>query len=259
MPAAASEAMPSSLAGRRVLVTGASRGIGAEIAVVMGSRGAVVGVHYNRSAAEAAAVARKIVDAGGAAHLLQGDLYSPDVGTALVDQFVEAAGGIDVLVNNAGGVERYVHFLEMTDKDWDRALSFNATAPMRLAVSAFRRMSAAGFGRIINIGTTAVKYNGPNSIHYVAAKAAMESVSSALAREGAAKNVTVNTVRCGLIDTGMRESISGYSDEAYQKRLALVPVGRAGLPSEVAALVAFLASDEAAFITREIWAVAGGD
>lgn len=258
MQTALSEATRS-LAGRRVLVSGASRGIGAEIARAFGRCGSVVGVHFNKSQDDARVVAAEIEAAGGRAVLLQAQLLETGAAEDLVRRFVAEAGGIDVLVNNAGGVDRYVHFLEMTPEDWDRSFQLNAAVPTRLSIEAFRHMVAAGFGRIVNIGTTAVKYNGPNSVHYTAAKAAMESAAAALARDGAGKNVLVNTVRCGLIETGMRHTIDGYSDEAYRRRLALVPVGRAGQAGEVAGLVLFLASDAAAFVTRETWAVAGGD
>lgn len=248
-----------SLRGRRVLVTGASRGIGARIAEAFGYYGAVVGVHFNRSVEEAADVARAIERQGGTAVKLHADLHQPEARQSLVGEFVEAAGGIDVLVNNAGGLDRYVSFLNLSEEDWDAAMSLNAKVPFELSRDACRYMEPAGFGRIINISTTAIKFTGESSVHYTASKAAMETMAAAIAKWGASRNILVNTIRCGVIDTEMRHQIAGYSEDDFNARAGLVPVGRAGKSHEVAALATFLASDAAAFVTREIWSVAGGE
>lgn len=242
-----------------VLVTGASGGIGSAIASAFGQQRAIVGVHYNSSIKRAEALAEKIDRAGGKTVLLKADLLDVAQRDSLVANFIERAGRLDVLINNAGAVRRYLPFSDLQDDDWDHAFSINAKVPFKLATEAARHMEQHGGGRIINISTTAVKYAGVNSMHYTASKAALEMIGKTLAKWGASKNILVNTIRCGLIDSGMGASIAGYSKEAYQKRLSLVPVGRAGLPDEVAALALFLASQDACFITDQIWAVAGGD
>lgn len=247
------------LNGAGVLVTGASGGIGSAIALAFGQQGAIVGVHYNTKQKKAEALADNIERAGGRALLLQADLLDVSQRDCLVGDFFDKAGRLDVLVNNAGAASRYSPFSELEDQDWDHAFSLNAKAPFKLATEAARRMDQQGGGRIINISTTAVKYAGENSMHYTASKAALEMIGNTLAKWGALRNILVNTIRCGLIDSGMGDSLSGYSEEAYRKRLALIPVGRAGLPDEVAALALFLASADARFVTGEIWAVAGGD
>jgi len=248
-----------SLRGRRVLVTGSSRGIGARIAEAFGEYGAVVGVHYNRSAEQAAEVARAVERQGGTAVQLQADLRNRDARQSLVGKFVTATGGIDVLVNNAGGLDRYVSFMDLTEEDWDSAMELNAKVPFQLSVAACRHMAAAGFGRIINISTTAIKFTGENSAHYTASKAAMETMTATIAKWGTSRNILVNTIRCGVIDTGMRHQIAGYSEETFRARVKLVPLGRPGKVDEVAALATFLASDAAAFVTREVLTVAGGE
>ena len=245
--------------GTCVLVTGASGGIGSAIASAFGRQGAVVGVHYNTHLKNAEALADNIEQAGGRALLLKADLLDVFQRDSLVGNFVDNAGRLDILVNNAGAVTRYLPFSDLEDEDWDHAFSLNAKVPFKLATEAVRHMDQKGGGRIINISTTAVKYAGMNSMHYTASKAALEMIGNTLAKWGASRNILVNTIRCGLIDSGMSDSISGYSTEAYQKRLSLVPVGRAGLPEEVAALALFLASRDSRFVTGETWAVAGGD
>ncbi len=245
--------------GAGILVTGASGGIGSAIASAFGQQGAVVGVHYNNNLKRAEILAEKINQAGGRALLLKADLLDVAQRDNLVVNFIDMAGRLDVLINNAGAVGRYLHFSDLGDEDWDHAFSINAKAPFKLASEAARHMEQHGGGRIINISTTAVKYAGPNSMHYTASKAALEMIGNTLAKWGASRNILVNTIRCGLIDSGMGDSVDGYSKDAYQKRLALVPVGRAGLPDEVAALALFLASQDARFVTNQIWAVAGGD
>ena len=248
-----------SLRGRRVLVTGSSRGIGARIAEAFGEYGAVVGVHYNRSAEQAADVAWAVEENGGTAVVLQADLLQREARQSLVKKFVTAVGGIDVLVNNAGGLNRYASFMDLTEDDWDAAMDLHAKAPLQLSAAACRYMEAAGFGRIINISTTAIKYTGANSAHYTASKAAMETIASTIGKWGASRKILVNTIRCGVVETEMRHRIAGYSEEAYRSRVSLVPVGRPGTTDEVAALTTFLASDAGAFVTREIWTIAGGD
>ncbi|CAA7614495.1 SDR family NAD(P)-dependent oxidoreductase [Magnetospirillum sp. SS-4] len=249
-----------SLRGKRVLVTGTASGIGAAIARAFGRQGCLVGLHYRGEPDRIHPVRADIEAAGGRTILLSADLGEPAQVSRMGQDFLAAAGGIDVLVNNAGGVEDYVDFLDMTEESWTRTMAVNAQAPLWLIRAVWPSMTAAKAGRIINISSAAVGYGGSaRGIHYVAAKAALETMSKTLAKDGARHNILVNVVRPGLTDTGMHRKVAGYTDEQYAKRAALVPLGRAGRPEEVAAMVLHLASADGGFITGQIIAVSGGD
>jgi len=249
------------LAGRRALVTGASTGIGLAIAGALAAAGARVGLHHRRPASAMTEVLAKLPAAAGSPPLaLQGDLTDPSVPARLVADFVAQAGGLDILVNNAGGVYGYTDFRQLAAADWDATFALNVTAPMLLARAAWPQLQAAGGGRIVNISTAAVGYAGSaRSLHYVAAKAALEATTRTLAKEGAADGILVNAVRCGVIATDMHKRIDGYDEARWRERLKLVPLGRAGEPEEVANLVLLLAGPGGGFITGQIVGVTGGE
>lgn len=248
-----------SLAGKRVLVTGAGTGIGAATARMFGAAGAYVGVHYRQARDAAEAVASYIRDAGGRAHLIAGDLQKQSVRRTLVSDFVRVYGGVDVLVNNAGACYEYAHFTELDEESWDLTMALNAKTPFFLTREAFLDMKSRGNGRIINISSVSQKYGGARSLHYCASKAALDALTIGFAREGAQHNILVNSIRCGLIDTGMHRLVDGYSDEQFQQRLDKVPLKRAGSPDDIARMALFLAGESGNFITGEVFTVAGGD
>ncbi|MEK9945128.1 MAG: SDR family oxidoreductase [Alphaproteobacteria bacterium] len=240
------------LAGLRVLVTGARGGIGHAIAEHFLAGGAIVGAHHRSDA--------PTFDAGEPAMTIKADLCDHAARRAVVAQFVAETGGIDVLVNNAGAVPSYAPFSKIDDSVLAETFEINALAPFRLIGEAWPHMTAQGHGRIINIGTAAVKYGGsPSGVHYVAAKGALDAMTVAFAKAGAANGLRVNAVRCGVVNSGMHLNVPGYTDARFAKRAAQVPVGRAGRTEEVAALVAFLASPEADYITGQLIDIAGGD
>jgi 3-oxoacyl-[acyl-carrier protein] reductase len=250
--------MFGALKDKRVLVTGASSGIGAAIAKLFGSHSAKVGVHFNSNIDGAERVAETIRNGPGNAESFQGDLLEESVRRGLVGRFISRFGGIDVLVNNAGYFS-YKHFLDLDEADWDKLIALYIKAPFTLMQKAFLDMRDRRWGRIINISTVGLKYGGTHNMNYSAPKAAMEAMLLGFAREGAPCNVLVNTVRCGLIDTPMREKVPDYGEERFRERARKVPLGRAGKPIDVARMVVYLASSGGDFITGQTFAVSGGD
>lgn len=242
------------LDGKRALVTGASGGIGREIAKLFALEGAVVGVHYNRDAASAKRVVREIEALGGKAELLQADLSKPAACRTLVRRFARKAG-LDVLVNNAGAVAGYGDYSKLSESDWDATFAVNARAPFTLSKEALALMRRDG--RIINVSSVSAKYGGSaNTLHYGASKAALESLTVGLARLAAKRGILVNALRPGFIDTDVHKAL-GRAD--VERRIAMIPLGRAGKPEEVAQAALFLASDAASYVTGQILSVAGGD
>jgi len=245
------------LKGKRILVTGASSGIGACIADLFGSYGAVVGVHYRGNEKGATDIVNNIKKQGGKAEAFQGDLLDASVGEKLIESFVSAFGRIDILVNNAGGVYGAEHFLEIDEEAWDNTFALNVKTPFFLAKKAFSFMTQQGGGKIINISSISAKYGGsPETLHYGAAKAALDSLTVGLARAGAQYNILVNSVRGGFVDTPFHKKI-GRSN--LEDRIKLIPLKRAGQPIDIARMVLFLASSAGDYITGEIFTVAGGD
>ncbi|MHB8972897.1 MAG: SDR family NAD(P)-dependent oxidoreductase [Pirellulaceae bacterium] len=252
--------MFESLQGKKALVTGASTGIGACIAELLATYGTHVGVHYLRNKEQADAIAEKVRVLSGWGRTFQGDLLDTTVQQRLVTDFVDACGGIDILINNAGGIYDYVHFSELPASSWDNTFSLNVKAPFFLMQQAFSFMKNNGQGRIINITTVSAKYGGsPYNLHYVASKAALDSLTKGLARAGAQHNILVNSIRCGLIKTPMQDKIPAYTAEKLQQRITLVPLQRAGTPQDIARMALHLASECGDYITGQLYAVSGGD
>lgn len=247
----------ASLAGKRILVTGASSGIGAETALHIAAHGGVVGVHYHRHGDAAESIVARIRRSGGVAVALCADLLDRDSTRGLVARSVEALGGLDGLVNNAGGILPPRHLADIEDADWDRTFELNAHAPFVLAQGAFAHMLGHGGGRIVNISSIGVKFGGSGtSLHYSAAKAALEAVTLGLGKAGAPHGILVNAVRPGVIATPFH---ANTPHDALERRIALIPLKRAGTPEDVASLIVYLLSPAAAFITGQVLAVSGGE
>ncbi|MDB5665317.1 3-oxoacyl-[acyl-carrier-protein] reductase [Cypionkella sp.] len=238
------------LTGKTALITGASGGIGGEIARALYAAGATVGLSGTRLEPLQALAA----ELGDRAHVLPCNLSDLAAADELVKQATAAMGSVDILVNNAG-ITRDNLFMRMSDDEWQAVIDVNLTATFRLMRGALRGMMKARWGRIINI-TSVVGHSGnPGQANYAATKAGVLAASKSLAQEVASRNITVNCVAPGLIETPMTEKLN---DEQRTKILVGVPAGRMGKPQEVAAGVLYLASQEAAYITGTTLHINGG-
>jgi 3-oxoacyl-[acyl-carrier protein] reductase len=238
------------LTGKSALVTGATGGIGGAIARALHARGATTAVSGTR---------RDVLDQlaaelGERVHALPCNLADKDDVETLVPRAEEAMGGLDILVNNAG-VTRDNIFVRLSDEAWDEVIAVNLTAGFRLARTAVRGMMRRRYGRIIGITSVVGVTGNAGQGNYAAAKAGMIGMSKALAREVASRNVTVNCVAPGFIETAMTAGLNQKQREAL---LAAVPAGRLGTTADVAAAVVFLASAEAAYVTGQTLHVNGG-
>ena len=248
--------LPSSLSlgGRVALVTGASRGIGHSIALELAERGAAVAANYNQSAVSAEQVVAQIREKGGQAVAIQADVSNNQEAQTLIKTTIETLGGLDILVNNAG-ITRDNLIMMMSEGDWDLVLDVNLKSTFNCSKAAVRHMMRKRYGRIINITSVAGQMGNPGQTNYSASKAGQMGFTKALAREVASRNITVNAIAAGYIDT---EIWAKVSEEARHAVLSLIPLGRKGDPQEIAFAVAFLASDQAAYITGQILGVDGG-
>ena len=236
---------------KHVLVTGSSRGIGAEIARSLASSARHIWVHYRHGKAAAQGVVDDIEGRGFHASLLSFDVSNRSASKAVLEKFVEEYGGFDIIVNNAG-ITRDAPFPGMTDEQWDDVLQtclgafYNVNRPLIMPMIRKR------WGRIVNMASVAALHGNRGQSNYAAAKAGVIAASQSLAKEVASRGITVNAVAPGFIDTEMTEHI------AQEHVKQVVPMGRAGRTEEVAAAVKFLCSDAASYITGEVINVSGG-
>jgi len=239
---------------RRVaLVTGASRGIGQAIAIALGEAGYVV-AGTATTAQGAAAISASLSSAG-----CQGSGYTLDVNNPLqVDAALTAVqqqwGEISILVNNAG-VTRDNLLMRMKDAEWDSLIATNLSSVYRMSKAVTRSMMKARFGRIINVTSVVASMGNAGQSNYAASKAGVEGFSRSLARELGSRNITVNCVAPGFIDTDMTRSVSASQKANLMEH---IPLGRLGLVSDVAGAVLYLASDQAAYVTGSTLHVNGG-
>jgi 3-oxoacyl-[acyl-carrier protein] reductase len=240
------------MTGRVALVTGASRGIGRAIATGLAEAGATVVAAARGD--HAAGTVEAIRAAGGSAEVLSLDVTDTAAIDAAVKGIVERLGRLDVLVNNAG-ITRDTLLLRMKREDWDAVLQTNLTAAFACAQAAVKPMIKQRSGRIINITSVVGQSGNAGQVNYAASKAGLIGFTKALAQEVASRNVTVNAVAPGLIDTDMTRAIAGGAHEEWA---AKIPLARLGTPEDVASAVRFLASDEASYITGHVLAVNGG-
>ena len=238
------------LTGKSALVTGATGGIGAAIARALHAQGARVALTGRREAGLAALAA----ELGERAFVAPADLSDPAAPAALVEAVEGAFGSLDILVNNAG-LTRDGLALRMGDKDWADVIEVDLTAPFRLARASLRGMMRRRSGRIVSIASIVGVTGNAGQANYAAAKAGLIGMSKALAQEVAPRGVTVNVVAPGFVRTAMTDALNDAQKAALMGR---IPLGRMGAVEDVAAAVAYLASDEAAWVTGVTLHVNGG-
>ncbi|WP_171130089.1 MULTISPECIES: 3-oxoacyl-[acyl-carrier-protein] reductase [unclassified Ruegeria] len=238
------------LTGKNALVTGASGGIGGDIARALHGAGATVGLSGTR-VEPLQALADEL---GERAHVLPCNLSDAEAVEALPKQAIEAMGSVDILVNNAG-ITRDNLFMRMSDEDWQSVINVNLTSTMKLCKGVMRGMMKARWGRIINISSVVGATGNPGQANYAASKAGMVGMTKSLAYEVASRGITANAVAPGFITTAMTDKLT---DDQKAGILGQVPAGRMGDPGEIAAAVLYLASPEAGYVTGTTLHVNGG-
>lgn len=235
---------------KTALVTGATGGIGDAIARTLHAQGAQVVISGTRAERLEALAA----DLGENCHIAAADLSDPAAPDALVAAVAEAAGGVDILVNNAG-LTRDNLAMRMKDEEWQQVLDVNLSAAFRLSRACLRAMMKARWGRIMTITSVVGATGNPGQANYAASKAGLTGMTKALAQEVASRGIAVNCIAPGFIETPMTDALS---DDQKASLLERIPSGRLGTPDDVAACTAFLASDEAAYVTGQTVHVNGG-
>jgi len=236
------------------LVTGASRGIGKAIAIALAQAGAkVIGTATSEQGAEAISAYLNAINPN-AGKGVAFDVTDVARCSSLVEEIQKEFGSLSILVNNAGITQDQLA-MRMKEDEWDKVISTNLSAVGRLSRAVLRGMMKAKHGRIINITSVVGSAGNPGQMNYAAAKAGVAGMSRALAREIGSRNITVNCVAPGFIDTDMTKVLP---EEQKQQLMSKIPLGRLGAPEEIASVVAFLASDAAAYVTGETIHVNGG-
>ena len=243
-----------SMTGKNALVTGGSRGIGRAVCLELARRGANVAFSYAGNTAAAEDTLAQLQAMGVKAIALQGDVADAQAVKALVDAVVKELGGLDILVNNAG-ITRDGLAMTLKEEDFDRVVETNLKGAFLCMKAAVRPMMRARYGRIVNLTSVVALRGNPGQINYCASKAGLIGMTKSLAREVGSRGITVNAVAPGYIQTDMT---AGMADAAREAMLASIPLNRPGRPEDVARAVAFLAGDEADYITGQVLCVDGG-
>lgn len=239
---------------RVAVVTGGSRGIGRAVALELARRGATVVVNYRGNQDAANEVVKAIENDGGKAKAAQADVSDFAQAEGLIRDTMDSFGKIDILVNNAG-TTRDMLIMMMPESDWDTVITTNLKSAFNMSKAAVKQMMRKRYGRIINMSSVAGIAGNAGQTNYSASKAGLIGLTKSLAREVASRNITVNAVAPGFIPT---ELTAVVPEDIKEASLKTIPLGRWGTPEEVAHAVAFLASDEAGYITGHVLSVDGG-
>lgn len=242
------------LKGRVAVVTGASRGIGRAIAMALAEEGAAVAINYQRNEALAKEVAQAIERGGGVAQTYQADISDPEQVSRMREAILKRFEKIQILVNNAG-INRDKSFIKMDVETWTNVISVNLNGVFNCTHAFLDGMVAQAYGRIINITSIVGQMGNFGQSNYSAAKSGLLGLTKTLAREVAAKGITVNAVAPGFIET---EMLTAVPDDVKQRLLAQIPLRRFGRPEDVAKAVLFLASEDTSYITGHVLNVNGG-
>ena len=242
------------LNGKVALVTGASRGIGREIAITLGKYGADVIVNYNGSKDKAEEVVAEIVKNGGSAKAVQFSVGNFEESGAKVAELLVEYGHIDILINNAG-ITKDNLIMKMTSEDFEQVVSTNLTGSFHMIKHLYRAFLKQRSGRIVNLTSISGIIGNPGQANYSASKAGIIGLTKSVAKELASRNITVNAVAPGFIDTEMTQVLSETAKETIVEQ---IPLKRIGTTVDIAETVAFLVSDKASYITGQIISVDGG-
>lgn len=242
------------LEGKVALVTGASRGIGREVALELAREGANVAVNYAGSEAKAAAVAEEIRSLGREAVVIQADVSDADSVEGMVKQTIEAFGRLDILVNNAG-ITKDNLLMRMKESDWDEVININLKGVFLCTKAVTRQMMKQRSGRIINMSSIVGVSGNPGQANYVAAKSGVIGLTKTTAKELASRGITVNAVAPGFITTDMTDKLN---EETKNEMLKQIPLARLGEPIDIARTVVFLASEDSRYMTGQTLHVDGG-
>ncbi|MDQ0206392.1 3-oxoacyl-[acyl-carrier-protein] reductase [Alkalicoccobacillus murimartini] len=236
------------------IVTGASRGLGQAIAMELAEKGAKVVVNYAGSQQRAEQVVQDIKDIGGDALAVQADVADADEVKSLIKQTIEAFGRVDILVNNAG-ITRDNLLIRMKEDDWDAVINTNLKGVFNCAKTVARQMMKQRYGRIINVSSVVAVMGNPGQANYVAAKAGVIGLTKSMAKELANRNIHVNAIAPGFIESDMTEVLT---EEVKDQYLTQIPLGSFGSAKQVASVVRFLASSDADYMTGQTLHVDGG-
>lgn len=242
------------LEGKVALVTGASHGIGREIALTFARYGAKVAVNYNGSVDAAQAVVEQIVAEGGEAFAVQASVADYEACGRMVQEVMERYGKLDILVNNAG-ITKDNLLMKISEKDFDAVIDTNLKGSFNCIKQVYRPFLKQKSGRIINMTSVTGILGNPGQANYAASKAGVIGLTKSVARELASRGITVNAIAPGFIDTKMTEVMSDAAKEAVLKQ---IPLAKVGQPKDIAEMAAFLASEKAAYITGQVISVDGG-
>lgn len=242
------------LEGKVALVTGASHGIGREIALTFARYGAKVAVNYNGSAEAAQHTVEQILAEGGEAFAVQASVADYEACGRMVQEVMERYGKLDILVNNAG-ITKDNLVMKISEEDFDAVIDTNLKGSFNCIKQVYRPFLKQKSGRIINMTSVTGILGNPGQANYAASKAGVIGLTKSVARELASRGITVNAIAPGFIDTKMTEAMSDAAKEAVLKQ---IPLARVGQPKDIAEMAAFLASEKAAYITGQVISVDGG-